>query len=140
MAQASSKIVINASADAIWQVISAFGMADQYLDGVADCTIAGDGVGARRLLTAIDGSTIVEELETLDASAQRLSYTLLTDTPFGNCLTSMTISDLGPNQAELVWASTFQATGIPEGEAVTLLEGALAANCLALNQFMETAR
>ena len=76
----------------------------------------------------------------MDAPAQQLSYALLTDTPVGNCLTSMMISDLGPNQAELVWPSTFQATGIPEGEAVTLLESALAANCPALNQFMETAR
>jgi hypothetical protein len=140
MAQASSQIMINASADAIWQVISVFGMADQYLAGVVDCTVAGDGVGARRNLTAIDGSTIVEQLETLDASAQRRSYALLTDTPFGNCLTSMTISDLGPNQAELVWSSTFNATGIPEDEAVALLEGALAANCLALRQFMEASR
>ena len=85
----SSKIAIDASADAIWQVISDFGAADQYLAGVVDCTVEGEGVGALRTLTSADGSAIVERLETLDTASQRLSYALLTDTPFGNCLTTI---------------------------------------------------
>jgi hypothetical protein len=66
-----------------------------------------------------------------------LIYTLLTDTPFGKCETTMTLRDLGPYQAELVWSARFQPIGIPASEAVDLLEGALAANCLALKQFLE---
>lgn len=86
MTHATSKITIHAPAHAIWQVISNFGAADQYLAGVIDCTVEGQGVGARRTLTSTDGSTIVERLETLDAVAQRLSYRLLTATPFGTYL------------------------------------------------------
>ena len=70
-------------------------------------------------------------------SAHRLGYALLTDTPFGNCLTTMSVRDRGPNQAELAWSATFQPDGIPPSEAVALLEGALAANCLALKQLLE---
>lgn len=137
MTQASSRIVINDPASAIWQVISDFGTADQYLSGVVDCTVEGEGVGALRTLTIFDGSTIVERLDMLDAVTQRLRYSLLTDTPFGNCLTTMAIRALGPNIAELTWSATFQADGIPESEAAALLSGALAENCLALKQFME---
>ena len=140
MTQAFSKITIHAPTDAVWQVISDFGAAGQYLAGVVDCTVEGEGVGALRTLTSADGSTIVERLETLDAAAQRLSYAMLTDTPFGNCLTTMAVRDLGPNQAELAWTATFQPDGLPESEAVDLLEGALAENCLALKQFMEAGR
>ena len=94
-------ITIHAPADAIWQVISDFGAACQYLVMVDDCSVVGQGIGALRTLTSTDGSTIVERLEALDAAARRLSYALLTDTPFGNCLTMMAVRDLGLRQAAL---------------------------------------
>ena len=140
MTRASSKIIIDASADGIWQVISDFGAAGQYLAGVGNCTVEGAGVGALRTLTSADGGTILERLETLDEAAHWLSYALLTDTPFRNCLTTMAVRDLGPSQAELEWSATFEADGLPASEAVEMLEGALAANCLALKQFMEAGR
>jgi carbon monoxide dehydrogenase subunit G len=137
MTQVLTKIMIHAPADAIWQVISDLRAACQYLPGVGNCTVEGEGVGALRTLTSADGSAVVERLEALDEAAHRLSYALLTDTPFGNCLTTVTVRDLGPSQAELEWSATFQAAGIPASEAMEMLEGALAANCLALKQFME---
>jgi hypothetical protein len=140
MTQATCTVIIHVPADAIWQVISDFGAAGQYLAGVVDWSVEGEGVGALRTLTSADGSAIVERLETLDAASQRLSYALLTDTPFRNCMTTIAVRDLGRNQAELVWMATFQPDGIPASEAVELLEGALAENCLALKQFMEAGR
>jgi len=137
MTQVSSTITINAPADAIWQLISDFGAAGHYLVGIVACTIAGEGIGALRTLTNGGDSTVVERLETLDKADRRLSYALLTNTPFGNCLTTMVVHALGPNQSELVWSASFQPDGIPLSEAVDLLQGALAANCLALKQFVE---
>jgi len=137
MTHATITITIYVPADAIWQVISDFGAAGQYLAGVADCMVEGEGVGALRTLTSADGSTIVERLETLDAASQRLSYALLTDTPFGKCLTTMAVRDLGPYQAELSWSASFQPDGLPESEAVALLESALAADCVGLKQLLE---
>ncbi len=104
---------------------------------VVNCSVAGEGVGALRTLTSADGSTIVERLEMLDPAAHRLSYALLTDTPFRDCLTTMALRELGPRRAELAWSVDFQPEGLPESEAVALLEGALAANGLALKRFME---
>jgi hypothetical protein len=79
----------------------------------------------------------VERLETLDEAAQRLSYALLTCTPFGNCLTTISVLDLDPYRAELTWSASFGADGLPASEAVELLEGALAANCLALKELLD---
>lgn len=137
MTRATSRITIDTSADAIWQLIGDFGGAGQYLVGVVGCTVEGEGIGAQRTLTYVDGSMIVERLAALDAAVQRISYALLTDTPFGNCLTTMSVRNLGPSQAELMWTSSFRPVGIPAREAVDLLEWALAANCLALKQFLE---
>ena len=65
---------------------------------------------------------------------------LLTDTPFRNCLTTMTVRDLGPHLAELEWSATFEAAGLPADEAREMLEAALTANCLALQQFIDPGR
>jgi hypothetical protein len=140
MTHASCTTSIYIPADAIWRVISDFGAASQYLAGVVNCTVEGQGIGARRTLTSADGSTIVERLETLDGVARRLSYALLTDTPFRNCLTTMMVRELGQSRAELEWSATFEADGLPAEEARELLEATLAANCLALKQFMEAGR
>ena len=140
MTRVSCKTTIHVPADAIWQVISDFGAAGHYLAGVVNCTVEGEGVGALRTLTSADGSTIVERLETLDKITHRLSYALLTDTPFRNCLTIMLVHDLGQGQAEVEWSATFEADGIPADEARDMLEAALTANCLALKQFMEAGR
>jgi hypothetical protein len=140
MTQASCKISIDIPADAIWQVIGDFSAACQYLVGVVNCTVEGEGVGARRTLTSADGSTIVERLETLDGVAHRLSYALLTDTPFRNCLTTMLVRELGRSRAELEWSASFEADGLPAEEARELLADALAANCLALKQLLEAGR
>jgi hypothetical protein len=108
-----------------------------YLASVVNCTVEGEGVGALRTLTSADGSTVVERLEALDQVAHRLSYALLTDTPFGNCLTTISVRDLGPSQAELEWSAIFHAAGLPASEAQEMLKEAQAANCLALKQFLE---
>ena len=121
-------------------MISDFGATSQYLAGVVNCMVEGEGVGARRTLTNAEGSTIVERLETLDGVAHRLSYALLTDTPFRNCVTTMMVRELGQSRAELEWSATFEADGLPAEEARKLLEDALAANCLALKQFMKAGR
>jgi len=99
MARAANKIIIDVSVDATWQVISDFGAACRYLAMVVNCAVEGDGVGARRTLTNADGSTIVERLEALDAGAHRPRYALLTDTPFRDCLATVTAHDLDPTQA-----------------------------------------
>ena len=127
-------------ADAIWQVLSDFGAACQYLVMVENCTVEGQGTGALRTLTYTDGSTIVERLEALDGVAHRLNYALLSDTPFRDCLTTVTVYDLSPGRCDLVWLATFEADGLPAQEAWEMLEDALVANCLALKQFMEAGR
>ena len=137
MTQSSCTTTIHVPADAIWQVISDFGAACQYITMVVNCTVEGEGVGALRTLTSADGTTILERLDAVDVAARRLSYTLLTDTPFGDCLTTMSVRALGSHLSELAWSASFQPDGLPASEAVALLEGALEANCLALKQLLE---
>jgi len=50
-------------------------------------------------------------MEALDATVQRLSYTLLTDTPFGDCLTTVKVHVRDRRRCEVTWAATFDADG-----------------------------
>ena len=134
MTYASSNIIIDASADAIWQVLSDFGAACQYLAMVIDCAVEGQGIGAVRTLTYIDGSTIVERLEALDDAAHRLSYALLSDTPFRDCLTTVTVHDLSLGRCEVTWSAIFHSDGLPANEAQEMLEGAFELNGRALQR------
>jgi hypothetical protein len=130
-------VTICASVDAIWKVISDFGAGSTYLAMVTHCTVQGNGVGALRTLTYLDSSVIVERLEMLDEVSHCLSYTLLTETLFGGCLTTMLLHALSTEQAELTWSVNFQRVDLPEDEAVSLLEGMLAANCQTVKRLLE---
>jgi hypothetical protein len=57
MIQSASKTIIHVPADAIWQVIGDYGAACQYLPRIVNCTVEGEGVGALRTLTHVDGTT-----------------------------------------------------------------------------------
>jgi hypothetical protein len=103
---------------------------------VVNCTVEGVGVGALRTLTYVDGSCIVERLEALDDATYRLSYVLLTDTPFRDCVTTVTVHDLGRGRCEVTWAATFDADGLPASEAQEMLEGAFGLNGQALQHFL----
>jgi len=89
MTRVCCKASIDVSADAAWKVISNFGSAGQYLSGAVNCAVESAGAGALRTLDLVDGSTVIERLESLDEAAHCLSYTLLTDMPFRNCLTTL---------------------------------------------------
>ncbi len=114
-----------------------FSAACDVLALVVACHVEGAGVGARRTLTGADGSMIVERLEALEQDSRRLSYRLLSDTPFRDCLTTVSVHDLEPGQSQVAWSATFEADGIPESEAGELMAGAVTANCLAVKRFLE---
>jgi hypothetical protein len=127
------------SAGAIWQVLSDFGAACQYLVMVENCAVEGQGIGALRTLTYADGSRIVERFQALDDASQRLSYALLSDTRFRDCLTTVTVYELSPGQCEVAWTASFQADGLPANEAQAMLEAAFKLNGRTLQHFLAPA-
>lgn len=137
MLYATQVVTIHAPIDTIWQVISDFGAGSRYLPMVTQCTVQGAGIGALRTLTYLDGSVILERLETVDEATHRLSYILLTDTPFGSCLNAMALRALSTDQVELTWTANFQPINLPAIEALSLMEGMLAENCQALKLLLE---
>lgn len=137
MHHATQVTTIHAPIDAIRQMISDFEAGSKYLAFVKHCVVHGQGVGALRTLTYLDGSVVLERLETVDEATHCLSYNLLSDTPFGSCLTTVRLDALTPDQAELNWTADFQPTSLPANEAISLMEGMLADNCQVRKQLLD---
>jgi hypothetical protein len=64
-----------------------------------------------------------------------LGYASLSDTPFQDCLTTVTVHDLSPGQCEVAWSAAFEPDAPPVSEAQEMLEEAFELNGQALQHF-----
>ena len=124
MANVSMNATIPASAAEVWKIISDFNGLPKFVAAIVNSTMEGSGIGAVRTLTLGDGAQIVEKLEALDEKAQSLNYSIVNSPlPLENYLATVQVKDLGGNQCEIVWSSTFDPKGAPEAEAKKVVEG-----------------
>ena len=124
MANVSMNTTIQASAAEVWKTLSDFNGLPKFVAAIVNSAMEGSGVGALRTLTLGDGGQIVEKLESLDEQAKSLSYSIVTSPlPLDNYLATVQVRDLGGNQCEVVWSSTFEPKGAPEAEAKKVVEG-----------------
>lgn len=124
MTSVEVKTTIKAPADDVWQTVSDFKGLGRFLAAVAESSVDGSGVGARRTLTLQDGARLVEKLESLDEGARSLEYSIVSGPlPVENYLSRVQVKELGPGQCEVCWSSTFEPKGIPDKEAEETIKG-----------------
>ncbi len=125
MSKVSMSTRINASADEVWKLLRDFNGLPVFITSIKNSTMEGLGVGALRTLTFEGGGPpIVEKLEKFNNQAKSLSYSIVTSPlPVQDYLATVEIIDLGSGQCELKWYSTFQPKGVPEAQAIKVIEG-----------------
>ena len=103
-----------ASADAVWQHIADFGGLTDWMPGVESCEVEGEGLGAVRSVV-LGPMTIKERLESFDAAARRLSYSIVEGPlPAENYLATIVVSEQGDG-CRVDWSATFDlAEGVDE--------------------------
>ncbi|MFV0257420.1 MAG: SRPBCC family protein [Acidimicrobiales bacterium] len=110
-------------ADRLWALVSDFGGIADILDGVASCSLDGEGVGAIRSIPA-GGGTVRERLDELDPDAHRLTYSIVDGPmPFVDYSATMAITEDGKDACTLTWTGSFQPDGIPADKAERLAGG-----------------
>ena len=110
-----AKISVNedyaASAASVWQKLSDFGGLADWMPGVKNCEVNGEGIGAVRTL-AMGPVKIVEKLESLDDDACRLSYSLVEGPmPLKNFLATIEVSETSPSSCRVEWSAVFDLPG-----------------------------
>ena len=123
MARAHINEPVNASADAVWGILGEFGklLPSPMLKGM---TVKGEGVGAIRSIELADGGVVNERCEAYDGPGRSYSYAVIGDSPMPltDYLATVTVLPEGAG-CRVDWSSTFKATGMPEKEAVAMIEG-----------------
>jgi len=78
-----------------------------------------------RVMYAGDNPPIQERLESLDAKNRTLSYTIPENIPFpvSDYRATMKVRESSPKECELEWSCELTPQGIPEAQAVAMLEG-----------------
>ena len=125
MAKVSMQTIIHASADEVWNTIGDFNGLPKFVTAITKSAVEGSGVGAVRNLKLQDSDTpIIERLERLDEKARTLSYSIIkSPLPLADYISTMEVRSLDEKRCELTWWSTFEPRGIPEAEALKIVEG-----------------
>jgi len=138
MSSVSMKTTLHAPADAAWQIIRDFGNPGRFIAAVTACTVEGSGPGAVRTLTLEGGAEVVERLESLDDAARTLTYVILSSPlPLRDYVATMAVRELGPDECEVAWSSTFEPAGAPEAEGKAIVEGVYATGFEGLKRLLE---
>ncbi|MFV8243514.1 SRPBCC family protein [Mycolicibacterium peregrinum] len=124
MASISLSRTVNASPDAVWDLIGGFDTLPDWLPFIPS-SVSERGGRVRRL-TSADGGTIVEMLTAFDAQRRSYSYTIL-EAPFPVSAYESTIRvHAVPGQAdvaEVQWSGRFAPDGVSDAEVEELFAG-----------------
>jgi carbon monoxide dehydrogenase subunit G len=114
MAEIAVNEEYSVAADAVWERVADFGGLT-WMPGVESCSVEGEGVGAVRAV-AMGAMTIKERLESFDAAARRLSYSIVDGPlPTENYLATITVSEQGRG-CRVDWTARFDLpAGVDEG-------------------------
>ena len=123
MALAHIKHPIDLPAARVWALVADFGDTS-WMPGVT-AEVEGDGPGMVRVIPAGD-APIREQLESVDADARRLVYTIPVNVPFPvtGYRATMSVHEAGEGACELEWScEAAPAEGHAEAEVKAQIEG-----------------
>ena len=104
-------------ASRLWALVSDFGALDEIMEGIDECVLEGEGVGAMRRVTTANGQ-IVESLDVLDPEKMTLVYSIVSGPmPFKDYSATMVVTADGDDSCGLTWTGTFEADGVPTEKA-----------------------
>jgi len=115
---------IKASADAVWTSMSDFS-GIKVGGPITSFETRGSGVGMVRTI-GMGGGTIVERLDRHDAAARVYAYSIVNEDsvlPVSGYSATVKITDKGDGTCNVSWSGTFEPKGVPEADAVKVVEG-----------------
>ncbi|MDO9313840.1 MAG: SRPBCC family protein [Burkholderiaceae bacterium] len=122
----SREVTVDNSSATVWKLIGNFNALDVWHPAVIKSELNGKGtkVGTRRLLTLGDGATILESLLTYNPAKATYSYSILKSPfPVANYKSTITLTPVDEGHTLMKWTSTFDANGVSDEQATTLIGG-----------------
>lgn len=102
----------------LWEILGDFGQTGKWTGRPPEaCIQEGEGIGALRTLTLLDGREIVDRLEA--QSEYSYSYSIVTSPlPFKRYRATMSVEPVDAGKSRFRWVGEFEPDGMSEDEAV----------------------
>jgi len=112
------KIEVNVPASKIWNILADYSSVDKYATGIKSSSIVGDinsGLGAKRLCTFQNGSSLVEEIvDFQDKSGYRMKLSEHS-LPLKSMNSEIQVREIDENRSEIFMACDFEVKMGPLG-------------------------
>jgi carbon monoxide dehydrogenase subunit G len=122
MAEVRRRESFAAPAEEVWALVGDYNGLPAWHPGIESSQLEQDG--AIRRLTLADGAgEVVELLEAHDHDGRTYRYRIVeSGLPVEDYVSTLTVHEVG-DAAHVEWTSTFEAVGVSDDEAITIIEG-----------------
>jgi hypothetical protein len=133
-------VILDHPVDRVWAYAGQFGGLDHWADGVTECAVVGEGVGAVRTVTH-HGRTVREQLHRFDPAAHEISYLILEPhaMPARNVRGTIGLRPLDDGRTEIVWCSHATDFEVPHEALGQRIGQFYAASINGLNRLLNAA-
>lgn len=110
--------VFDLPVDDLWSLIGDFGDMGRWSGRPPEgCVQEGEGIGALRTITLVDGRQIVDRLEAQTPNSY--SYSIVTSPlPFKSYRATMAVAPIDARSTRFTWSGEFESLGISDEEAI----------------------
>ena len=123
MLEIKREMEVAAAPAEVWAVIGEFGAIAEWHPACVASSAEDAGGETRRSITIADGGRIVEKLESHDAAAHSLSYSILEGPlPVDDYLSHMSVA-ARDGGSTIHWSGRFRAKGAPDETAMEVIGG-----------------
>ena len=133
-------MIVDHPIDRVWAIAGRFGGLEHWADGVTECKLVGEGVGAVRTVTR-HGRTVLEQLDRIDPTGHEISYLILEPhgMPARNVRGTISLAPLDDGGTEIVWRSHATDFQVPYAALGERIEQFYAASIEGLSRLLSAA-
>ncbi|WP_036263391.1 SRPBCC family protein [Methylocapsa aurea] len=119
---------LNAPVEKTWEAISRIGRLDVWFPFIAACSVEGNGIGAYRKMTTIEGGEITDIIQEIDHKLKRLVY-LRVKSPFPVTYYQGTVEvfESFDSMAVIAWTVDFESDPKDSASLAELVREAISA-------------
>ena len=130
---------IKVPTETVWLAISNIDGLDRWFPVIQHCQVEGQGVGAIRTLTLLEGGIIRDIVEEINQNKQQFSYKRI-EQPFSisHYQGRVNVSSIFPGQTELSWSVEYQVLNENRSEMSSLLLNVITEGINGLEQDLQT--
>jgi hypothetical protein len=126
---------VERSAHEVWEVIRTGANVNSWLAAITSCEVRGD----QRFCTLAGGGDLVETIIGVDDGHRIFSYRVdQHPLPIGVMSSMMQVVEAGPDRAEIIWRSTFEASDEAFVQVSSMLENMFRAGIAGLESYNPT--